>query len=377
MLQIPTSSGQARLVALDSLRGIAAFAVLLGHTVSVCEWNTDFTRLPLLNHLFDGRSAVTLFFVLSGFVLTFTYLNRPDKPFMLIPFYIRRFTRIWLPWFAFFLLSLLAREIGRFSWPASRFQEGPWLLSMWSAETNLPNLLKQMVFQEHDSKRMLLSQDWSLGVELRVSLLIPVFLLLARLNWLSLAVTGIGFAYFAHISGYYCTSFVVGVLAARWNATTKDFQWGGALFVLGLILYQARWLRDIWDVFPPYVREREIWLLTTLGCVLILLGSLRSGRIGKALEHPFLLYLGRISYSLYLMQMIILICVAPWIVAGLGEIGVRSVGLTQFLLLVSITCISLPLADLSERFIEVPCIRLGKSLTAWLERLALVRRLRV
>jgi len=94
MLQLPTSSGQARLGALDSLRGIAAFVVLLSHTLGVCQWNTKFMRFPFLNSMFDGHSAVTLFFVLSGFVLTFSHLNDSKKSFYLIPFYARRFTRI-------------------------------------------------------------------------------------------------------------------------------------------------------------------------------------------------------------------------------------------------------------------------------------------
>jgi peptidoglycan/LPS O-acetylase OafA/YrhL len=147
--------------------------------------------------------------------------------------------------------------------------------------------------------------------------------------------------------------------------------------LLSVIFYQARWLRDVSNAFPFAVQERETWLITTLGCVLIVLGSLQGGLIRRALEQPFLLYLGRISYSLYLLQMIVLICVAPWIAAGLSEIGISSVGLIQFLFLVIISCISLPLADLSERFIEVPCIHLGKSLTTWLEDHSLIRKMRI
>lgn len=375
-MQESTSSGQARLGALDSLRGLAAYVVLLGHTLSVCEWQANFSRIPFLNNLFDGRSAVSLFFVLSGFVLTFAHLNHPDKPFSLVPFYARRFTRIWLPWFTFFLISLLAKKWLRSPWPESAFSEGKWQSSTWRGETLLPDILRQMVFQLHDAGKMLLLQDWSLGVELRASLLIPLFLILARWNWLVLAAVAIGFAYFAHASGYYCTSFAVGVLAAYWNSRTDHFRHGGMLFVAGLLFYQARWLGEIAVIFPPCVKEREIWLLTTIGCALILLGSLRSGRMRSLLEHPFFLYLGRISFSLYLLQMIVLICLAPWIVAGLSKMGVQSIGLMQLLLLVSVSSVCLPLADLSERLIESPCIQLGKFLTRWLENRAFVRRLR-
>jgi len=260
-------------------------------------------------------------------------------------------------------------------WPQSPWSQGDWLRATWEGETILPDVAKQMVFQLHDARRLMLSQDWSLGIELRASLLIPVFLFLARWNWPLLVGASIGFAYFAHSTGFYYTSFIVGVLTARYNSETDQFRYGGILFAIGLLFYQARWLGKVAEILPSFVKEREIWLLTTIGCMFILLGSLRSRNIRKLLEHRFLLYLGRISFSLYLLQMIVLICLAPWLVAGLSRIGVQSVGLMQFLLLVSVSLVSLPLADLAERFIEVPCIHFGISITAWLKRYAVIHKL--
>lgn len=377
MEHLPTSSGSERLGALDSLRGLASCAVLFGHIMGVCAWDISFTQIPFVRQLFDGRSAVTLFFVLSGFVLTFRHLNRPTAPFSLVPFYARRFTRIWLPWFAFFLLSLLAKEWFRPPWTASHFHESDWLGHQWSGDTTRGEMAKQMLFQLHDATRMLLSQDWSLGVELRASLLIPVFLLILRWNWLALAAAGLALSYFAHSTGYYMTSFAAGVLAACWHGRTTHFQYGILLPVIGIIFYQARWLGENSRIFPSWIQEREIWLLGTIGCVLIILGALKCGRMRKLLEHRFFLYLGRISYSLYLVQMIVLLCIAPRMVSAFDSLGVRSVGLMQFLLLIAVSCLCLALADLAERFIEVPCIRLGKSLTTWLNKHSLVRRLRI
>lgn len=376
MQQLPTSSGQARLGAVDSLRGLAAFAVLLGHALATCDWRSDFTHWPLAYLLFDGRSAVTMFFVLSGFVLTFAHLSHAPKPFLMVPFYVRRFTRIWLPWFAFFLLSLIAKQWLWPSWPDGHLREGPWLGGMWQGETILPDLLRQMVFQLHDSHRMLLSQDWSLGVELRASLLIPVFLMLARWRWWALAIVGLGFAYFAHVTGFYLTSFAAGVLAAYWNARTDHFRRGGALFIAGFVFYQVRWLSEV-DGLQSCVKEREIWLLSTVGCTLILLGSLRCGMIRNFLEHRMFLYLGRVSYSLYLVQMIVLICLTPWIVAGLNRLNIQSIAWNQLLLLTVVSGACLLLAELGVRAIEVPCIHVGKVLTRWLARHAWVKKLSI
>ena len=94
---LQTSSGRPRLEALDSLRGLDSLAVLLGHTLAVCQLNSNFSHWPLINNMFDGRSAVTMFFVLSGFVLTLGHVSHSKRPLYLVPFYARRITRFWLP----------------------------------------------------------------------------------------------------------------------------------------------------------------------------------------------------------------------------------------------------------------------------------------
>jgi peptidoglycan/LPS O-acetylase OafA/YrhL len=51
--------------------------VLFGHTKAVFAWPNSlvaWAKFPVVNILFDGRSAVTMFLVLSGFVLSRPYL---------------------------------------------------------------------------------------------------------------------------------------------------------------------------------------------------------------------------------------------------------------------------------------------------------------
>ncbi|CAB3776631.1 hypothetical protein LMG28614_00253 [Paraburkholderia ultramafica] len=59
--------------ALTSIRFVAAFAVVISHY-------SENNLLPLPSAIFNlvdgGRSAVSLFFVLSGFILTFTYRDK-------------------------------------------------------------------------------------------------------------------------------------------------------------------------------------------------------------------------------------------------------------------------------------------------------------
>ncbi|MFB8205677.1 acyltransferase family protein [Kitasatospora purpeofusca] len=82
----PLAPGTAvRLHSLTGLRWIAAFAVFLSHVGTLLPLPDAKPMLTL------GSSGVTFFFVLSGFVLTWTY-TAGDRT---LPFYGRRFARVW------------------------------------------------------------------------------------------------------------------------------------------------------------------------------------------------------------------------------------------------------------------------------------------
>jgi peptidoglycan/LPS O-acetylase OafA/YrhL len=83
----------SRLEWLDSIRGLAALVVLIGHIAGAFHWPNSARQFLLL---FDGRVAVTMFFVLSGFILARPYIGAaadPPKRFLWINFFTRRVTR--------------------------------------------------------------------------------------------------------------------------------------------------------------------------------------------------------------------------------------------------------------------------------------------
>jgi peptidoglycan/LPS O-acetylase OafA/YrhL len=101
---------QARFVELDSLRGLAALTVVLGHLRLLWQGEVQ-PASPTLNLLFKilnpaGNGAVILFFVLSGFVLSLPAVaGRPQK---YIVFLIRRIFRIYLPYLAALAVAVAA-----------------------------------------------------------------------------------------------------------------------------------------------------------------------------------------------------------------------------------------------------------------------------
>jgi Predicted acyltransferases len=109
---------QHSIAALDGVRAFACFSVIAFHinhlTSSTHLWPSAYVGNVVTNLLLSGFSGVTLFFILSGFLLFLTYcrslLFDAEWPQMW-HFYLRRIFRIWPGYFAaLFLLVLLAHR---------------------------------------------------------------------------------------------------------------------------------------------------------------------------------------------------------------------------------------------------------------------------
>lgn len=88
-----------KLIKLEALRGFAAFYVVLHHTVhkvKIFEFDVSF--------IFKfGQEAVILFFMLSGFVIEYSFSRGKDKSFK--TYFIKRFLRIYIPLIFVFIAS--------------------------------------------------------------------------------------------------------------------------------------------------------------------------------------------------------------------------------------------------------------------------------
>jgi peptidoglycan/LPS O-acetylase OafA/YrhL len=128
-------------------------------------------------------------------------------------------------------------------------------------------------------------------------------------------------------------------------------------FAAGFLLYASRFL-------GLGLEEKWIWPLTGLGSALLILCALYSEVGQRVLTKAPLVSLGRISYGLCLLHFAVLLVVAPRVLAGLNRLGITGAPAWIFGLFGTLVC-SLALAYLSERWIEVPFIRIGKRLRAY------------
>ena len=97
-----------KLYKLEAVRGLAAFYVVLHHTI---DHKTAVGGLPVGFLLRFGQEAVILFFLLSGFVINYSFKVGKDKSFSTYLF--KRGTRIYIPLFFVFLLGYVGLSYNR------------------------------------------------------------------------------------------------------------------------------------------------------------------------------------------------------------------------------------------------------------------------
>ena len=93
---------------LNSLRFIAALFVLMHHSETIKRKN-GLNNLEWLGLFRNGGNAVTFFFVLSGFLITYLLLKEQDNTgeIKIKTFYLKRILRIWPLYFLIVLIGFI------------------------------------------------------------------------------------------------------------------------------------------------------------------------------------------------------------------------------------------------------------------------------
>ncbi len=364
---------QRHIVQLDSLRGLAAFTVLIHHldlTVHTVDgpfsyaqqWYHQVHRPPF-SFIFAGHEAVVLFFVLSGFVLYLPYRRGNDPTYG--AFVIRRICRIWIPYAVVVTIALAARAL-LYHGPVD--QLGPWFNEVWK-HVDIGDVLQHYAMLGVFNAAVLIPVLWSLVQEMRISLVYPVLAKAVR-RWSPLVVAAVGLGILAfglmvigavHERGedvdiwetlLYSGCFVLGALLARCQdrvvASIEKLPWfvaiGGFLVCLGAFELTP-WL--------PGPLKATADIVITLGALGLIAFGIGSAPLRSVLARRPVVWLGKVSYSVYLIHMVVILVVMRlWV----GTVSM------WILFAVSIV-LTLVAAELLHRWVEIPAIRLGRRLT--------------
>ena len=352
--------------AVHGLRGVAAIMVLLFHWYQIFPAAASRleTVLPaelLLNPVTPlkfGWLGVPLFFVLSGYILGAQVIRQPFAVASLARFWRRRFLRIYpAVWFHLLCLLLVSMYVPKLIAP-EMWATLHWQFSLW---INMPPNMQAPI-----SNVM-----WTLPIELSFYIVLPfIGLMTRRFNWMlllaaSLIITLMWRFYVMHwqsVPHYTAVlpwldllpgtlfTFMVGYslnfLPTR--NSSRGRVWGLGLatlvfmallqwqLIVGELYWTGHWALAVW---PPCIAA-------SLGAMVYFCSQ--PGASIRWLNNPAMIWLGNISFGVYLWHYPIMRSMFYLFEDGWGSVPMSVLALPVALLL------TLPIATLSYRFIERP-----------------------
>lgn len=369
-----------RLRSLDGARGLAALIVLIHHcALTVPEfanvylagfipaggtvlWWLNATPLKIFT---AGGEAVLLFFVLSGLVVSLPVLRA--KTFDWAAYYITRTLRLWLPVAASLLLAALCVTL------VVRDPNLP--VSRWVTMSDVPLLDWPEVVGGLDAVRgptRINNPLWSLQWEFIFSLLLPLFVGIAVVlrRWTVATVTMcavLAVVGMMNAIGYlsYLSAFLAGAALAfpvmagtgrgrpRGTPILSRVLWLGCL-VAGVLFMCAYWSLLISGVTDPFALAVGK-ALALPGAALIVLCAVFSRTVARFLESGPVQWLGKISFSLYLVHVPIILMFSRLLGADHWMRALMFAVPTAF-----------AVAWVFSRLVELPAHRLAKRTGQWM-----------
>lgn len=346
---------------LDQLRGTLAFTVMMYHLFHWEQVKGDGLFYRALD--MAGLYFVSSFYILSGIAMMIAYGRTPLTLLKIADFIVKRFFRIMPLFWLVSSIAIVHMYTGVIPFPAN-FSKTNLLLS-------ITGLFCWIQPRAYFSAGM-----WSIGNELAFYSLFPVFLYMLKIKYFFYVTIILGivssFAWaniiladhlgtssewsnYIHPLNQLCfflSGMLIGWALNKQHFSASRLQYA-TLMVLGIALFflvSNRISRDQAIVGLPKVFMLMVCVAMSVGAA----GCAATGYAGRILE-----WLGRISYSLYLLHWPIYLWVNKYMLPGKDAIWV----------IISTLIASILLSALSFRWIESPFVHGGKLVSRRLQRL--------
>jgi len=298
---------------LDTLRAIAALVVVVGHIEQLKGVNglPNLFQNPDIK-IASGHIAVVLFFVLSGFLITYLLVDEKIKAGRIAfkKFYLRRVFRIWPLYYLIILLSFLF------------FRSNYQLSSSVLCLSIFPNIAHALGLGWPTSP-----QIWSIGVEEQFYLFWPLLISIIpnRKMIVTLLTLFIGYSFLPYVIGFVNVRLfenqTLGVVLDKFFYGSKfnSMSFGGILgYMLAINHKNLRYLYNKYLAYLSVILSFGLWftgfemnyftdeLYTVIFGIMIL--NLATNRDLKLnIDTKLFGFLGKISYGIYMYHWIIIL----------------------------------------------------------------------
>ncbi|HTR31823.1 MAG TPA: acyltransferase [Puia sp.] len=305
------SSKKIHFPALDSLRAIAMLLVFAAHLEPAAE--TVGVRIAWSADGAIGAAGLTLFFVLSGFLITYLLLaEQNDRQKIDTPhFYLRRILRIWPLYFLIVAIGQFLIPItGLFGLDSIYGTNAP---DYWKASLYYLLFLPNLAFIFVSPVNPMLGHTWSIGAEEQFYLLWPLVLTIGRrhlpailciiiivgcVSWW-VHVPGLSAAIMWSRMGYFGMGGLMAYFRARQPGIAQKFS--------SRVLQMLAPLLAI--IALPGEKDMAFGWISAMFFGIVILQASQPGTMMSKLRHPWLRYLGRISYGMYIFHVLTIVLI--------------------------------------------------------------------
>lgn len=303
---------------LDSLRGLASLIVLFGHYSVLFPKIREYFDNTFFALFFNGSVGVSFFFVLSGFVLSIRYFNGKDICFSV--FIIKRFFRLYIPYLISFIFAILLYNLlSKNGIP----ELGNWFNGAWTTPLDFLTFIKHILFIINFDYGQYNPVYWTLVMEMRISIifLLLVFFFRKYSSFINFLVWGLvviivlffnkSFAFQVdYLNTFsFLLNFILGILLVKHREEIHNFYSNNNIFAkfifILIMLFLLRYSKEILSYFSIYTTF-TYYLLTGIGSSILIIYSLNSEILKNFLLFKIIHFIGKISYSLYLLHAIVL-----------------------------------------------------------------------
>lgn len=336
---------------LDSLRGLAALSVGVGHAFLCVNFTKDSAWQTIALGIFDGDYAVDLFFVLSGFVLINMVRGLSGAHYA--AYLGRRLLRLYpLLWASLIVAYLTQAFVVAHATPCDGLSV--WICRLITPPGSIADALAVAIPVDFRLNPM----SWTIKVEIAVSLIYP--LLLA--GWMkggaagkaaTAACTALLFVFSGHPLPHFAFLFVLGIAVNDIrisSARRANFAVGIGLILLVVCGFLAR----------AHSPSSDLIAGTSATLLVAAVAYRCPGWLAGLLDKRVILQVGGISYAYYLLNPIVLWLIARVAAPSVSRLLVAGDDARAFLvgsmLAVCATAATVLVAYAANRIVERPSI---------------------
>ncbi|MBP7274151.1 MAG: acyltransferase [Saprospiraceae bacterium] len=360
-------SSSTRLTYLDSLRGIVSLSVVIYHWMFA--FPEEHRMMPertsrLWAMIFNGADAVSFFFVLSGLVLSYKYLQGSyvNKRIDYKSFAIARFYRLY-PAYWFCLLFY-------------------YLHTVWGTKIKVFLSLSDLLAEASLLRNFapLYGAGWTLNIEMVLSLVMPFLILLIRYDEKLFRIFIVLSLLFSSFFSQFLFHFSLGIFISYHFKSIQNFDFKNSSiypyrWLISILVMAAYSIRHIYELYP--FEKALNWLnricgftffqVTAIASACVIVFAIQNRKAQQILENKLFTFLGEISYGMYLVHWFWLFYILKPKFEYIQNTFQTNNFYTGIIIGVMLLFLTITSSFLIYRFIELPFIEKGRKRVASLK----------